>query len=81
MITSVAFCFRRVKFKVPTVDVTGFFFTYCKFLILAYDDRKVRSFRGTGCQSYGKVTIIIATTYDDSRAKIAMWNDPQVDFL
>ena len=48
-------------------------FTYCKILILVYDDRKVRSFRGTGCQE--KVKIIIAPTYDDSRAKNALWND------
>ena len=25
-----------------------------------------------------KVKIIIAPTYDDSRAKIALWNDPQI---
>ena len=25
-----------------------------------------------------KVKIIIAPTYDDSRAKIALWNDPRV---
>ena len=47
------------------------------FIILAYDDRTVRSFRGTGCQSWGKVKINITPTYDDSIAKIALWNDPQ----
>ena len=26
----------------------------------------------------GKVKIIIAPTYDDSRAKVALWNDPQI---
>ena len=49
----------------------GFF-----FFNLTYDDRTVRYFRGTGCQSWGKVKIIIAPTYDDSIAKIALWNDP-----
>ena len=52
------FCLRSVKFTVLTVEVRVLFFfvffcffTYCKFLILAYDDRKLRTFRGTGCQS------------------------------
>ena len=37
---------------------------------------KLRSFCGTGCQSWEKVKIIIVPTYDDSRAKIVWWNDP-----
>ena len=37
-------CLHSVKFTVPTVEVIN-------LLILAYDDRKVRSFCGTGCQS------------------------------
>ena len=48
------------------------------FLIFAYDDRTVRSFRGTACQSYDKVKINLAPTYNDNRAKIALWNDPLV---
>ena len=62
------FCFSNVQ-------VTVAFYLF-KFLILAYDDRKVRSFRGTGCQSLKKFKIIITPTYDDRRAKIALWNDP-----
>ena len=38
----------------------------------------VKSFRGTGCQSKEKVKIITAPAYDDSGAKIALWNDPQI---
>ena len=36
---------------VPTVEVRLLFLPIvtCKFLILAYDDHKVRSFCGTGC--------------------------------
>ena len=41
---------HSVKFMVPNVEVMVAFLTYCKFLILAYDDRKVMSVRGTGCQ-------------------------------
>ena len=59
---------------VPTVDIRIAFYLF-KFLILAYDDRKVRLFHGTGCQSYEKVKIIIAPTYDDSKTKIALWKD------
>ena len=43
------FCIRSVRFTVPTVEVTVDFYL-CTFLILAYDDHKVRSFSGTGCQ-------------------------------
>ena len=71
------FCLLSIKFTVPTVEVTVAFYLL-NFLILAYDDRKVMFFHGTGCQSQEKVKIIIAPTYNDSRAKIALWNDPQI---
>ena len=38
---------------------------------------ELRSLCGTIPRLGYKVKIIIAPTYDDSRAKIALWNDPQ----
>ena len=37
---------------------------------------ELRSLCGTIPRLGYKVKIIIAPTYDDSRAKIALWNDP-----
>ena len=47
----------------------------------AYDEKKIlfhlKVFSWNMLSVVGKVKIIITPTYDDNRAKIALWNDPQ----